>query len=78
MSDEARQLLEGALRLPLDERADLAAELLASMDGPPDADAEHAWAVEIERRADRAVRGESAGKDWDAVRAEMEAKLRGK
>ncbi|HZS40811.1 MAG TPA: addiction module protein [Polyangia bacterium] len=78
MSDEARQLLEEALRLPLAERADLAAELLASMDGAPDPDADQAWAVEIERRARRAIRGESQGRDWDAVRSEIEAKLRRK
>jgi Putative addiction module component len=76
MSDDARQLLEEALRLSLAERADLAAELLASMDGVPDADADEAWAVEIERRAKRALSGESKGRDWDVVRAELEAKLR--
>lgn len=76
MSEEARHLLDEALRLSLTERAELAAELLASMDGPPDADAEQAWAAEIERRALRALRGESQGRDADAVLDAIEQKLR--
>jgi hypothetical protein len=76
MSDDARHVLDEALRLPLAERAKLAAELLASVDGAPDDDAGEAWAVEIERRAERAMTGESEGKDWPTVRAEIEAKRR--
>jgi len=76
MSETARQILEEALRLPLDERAAVIAELIASMDGEPDADAEQAWAAEIERRARRALRGESAGRDWSSVRADMDARHR--
>jgi hypothetical protein len=43
-------VLADALRLDTDARAELAAELLASLDGPADADAEAAWDAEIERR----------------------------
>ncbi|MBU2602215.1 MAG: addiction module protein [Actinobacteria bacterium] len=39
-----------ALRLDADARADVAAELLASLDGLPDPDTETAWAIEIVRR----------------------------
>ena len=74
MTNDARHVLEEALRLPLAERATVVAELLASMDGEPDPDANEAWAAEIERRAGRALRGESTGKDWETVRAEIEAK----
>ena len=76
MSDETRHLLDEALRLPLAERAEFAAELLASMDGAPDADAEQTWAAEISRRAERAIRGESRGRDANEVLAEIELKLR--
>ena len=62
MSNAARHLLEEALRLPLQERAELAAELLASVDGEPDADVDAAWAAEIERRARRVIAGESEGR----------------
>jgi hypothetical protein len=78
MSDQARLILEKALRLPLTERAAVAAELIASMDGEPDADAEEAWAAEIERRAARAISGESTGRDWDTSLGEIATKHRRK
>jgi hypothetical protein len=73
-SDAARQIIEDALRLPLDERATVVAELIASIDGAPDADADEAWNAEIERRALRALRGESTGRDWASVRTDLETK----
>jgi putative addiction module component (TIGR02574 family) len=73
MSDEARHLIEQALNLPVQERAKVISELLASLDEGSDSDADAAWAAEIERRAERALRGESQGKDWDVVLAELEA-----
>ena len=57
MSDATARLLEEALPLDVRERAELAAELIASVDGEPDADADAAWAAEIERRARRALAG---------------------
>jgi hypothetical protein len=48
------------------------------MDGEPDADAEEAWAAEIERRAARAIRGESTGREWDTALGEIAAKHRRK
>jgi len=71
MSDRAQTLLREALKLSPEERADVAAELLASLD---DSDAEDpaavpaAWAAEIERRAQRVLSGESAGEPWEDVR----------
>ena len=53
------------MTLPVEERADVAAELLASLDEAPPQDAaevEAAWAREIERRARRVMSGESAGR----------------
>jgi hypothetical protein len=78
MSSAARQVLADALRLPIGERGTVVAELLASMDGEPDADADQAWAAEIERRAERALRGESQGQDWATVRDDIERSRRGK
>lgn len=68
MSKAAETLLEDALKLDLPERAELAAELLASLDGAPDEDAEAAWAAEIERRATRARSGDDPGTPWPDVR----------
>ena len=43
-------VLADILRLPAEERARLAPELIRSLDGEPDADAAQAWDFEIERR----------------------------
>ena len=50
MTQAAAAVLADALRLDEQARAELAAELLASLDGPADPDAESQWATEIERR----------------------------
>jgi putative addiction module component (TIGR02574 family) len=78
VTDRAKYLLDEVLRLPVTDRARLAAELLASVDGEPDEDVEAAWAAEIERRVTRALKGESQGSDWSAVRARIEQTRRGK
>jgi putative addiction module component (TIGR02574 family) len=71
-------LLQEALRLPHTERADVAAELLASLDEEPAdnlEEVERAWAAEIERRARRVLAGESAGVPWEQVRERIEGRL---
>jgi putative addiction module component (TIGR02574 family) len=79
MPSRAQELLREALALPLNERADVAAELLASLDDAAaehPADVEAAWATEIERRAGRVMAGESTGIPWQDVRRRAEAELR--
>jgi len=79
MTSRAQAVLRDALTLALDERDDLAAELLASLDEDSPADpaaVEEAWAKEIERRARRVLSGESRGIPWEDVRADAEAALR--
>lgn len=79
MTPRAQELLREALTLPIDERADVAAELLASLDEAgveEHAEVEAAWAAEIERRARRVMAGESQGIPWEDVRAGAEAELR--
>ena len=74
-------LLKEALRLPLRDRADVAAELLASLDdeAPDDLEAaEKEWAIEIERRGRRVLAGESAGLPWEDVRQRLEDRLASK
>ena len=78
MTSRARQLLLEALSLPIDERADVAAELLASLDEGSDnpAEVEAAWAAEIEKRARRAMSSESNAIPWEEARARAETGLR--
>jgi putative addiction module component (TIGR02574 family) len=71
VTEQTRALLSTALQLSVDERAELAAELLASLDGEPDADVEAAWAAEIERRARRVMREGSRGRSWEQVRDDL-------
>jgi putative addiction module component (TIGR02574 family) len=81
MTSRANDLLREALTLPLDERADVAAELLASLDDAAaehPADVEAAWAAEIERRARRVLAGETTGVRWEDVRRRAEADLKTK
>ena len=78
MTDRAQALLREALMLAAEERADVAAELLASLDDPVTdlSDVEAAWAAEIEKRARRVMAGESQGASWEEVRRRAEAELR--
>ena len=67
MSSTTSKLLGEALHLTVKERAELAAAILASLDGEPEDDVEQAWAVEIERRARKSLAGEGAPEDWNDV-----------
>ena len=78
MTSRAQELLRSILALPTEERADIAAELLASLDEPATMDAaavETAWAREIEKRARRVMAGESVGEPWEDVRARVARRL---
>jgi putative addiction module component (TIGR02574 family) len=71
MTEHAQSLLHEALSLSADERADLIAELLVSLeDAPVDemATVEHAWADELETRARRVLSGQVDGEEWTQVR----------
>ena len=79
MSSRTQELLREVLTLPLDERAEVAAEILASLDDAEaegHADVEAAWAAEIERRARRVLAGHTKGTPWEDVRRRAEAELR--
>jgi putative addiction module component (TIGR02574 family) len=75
MIKPAAAVLADALRLDLDARAEVAAELLASLDGPADADAETAWAIEIERRVAAIEAGTVTLEPWDEVKRRIEKEI---
>ena len=70
--DASKPEIEGWLKkLPEAERADLVAELLVSLEGPPEGDdaaVGQAWAAELEGRARNVLAGESQGEAWTDVR----------
>jgi hypothetical protein len=75
MRKTGQMVLDEALQLNLADRAEVAAELLASLDGESDEEVEAAWAAEIERRAARARSGEDRGRTWAEARDGAKAAL---
>ena len=76
MSKMTEDILNKAMRLSTVERADLAAALLASLDGEPEEDVEAAWAAEIQRRADCVRSGDAKGHPWPEVRQRLQNQSR--
>jgi len=71
----AQELLADALRLDTTDRAKLAAELLASLDGEPEEDVEAAWAEEVERRIDEIESGAVKLVPWEDVKRRVEKEI---
>jgi putative addiction module component (TIGR02574 family) len=72
---DTRDLLDKALKLPREERANLAAELIASLDEKEDpAVVERTWRDEIVRRARDVLEGRDPGKPAEEVFARLRAK----
>jgi len=71
-------VLADALRLDPDARAELVAEILASLDGPADAGAESAWDAEIERRIQAIEAGEIRLEPWESVKRRIEKDILGR
>jgi Putative addiction module component len=74
MTANAQKLLADALSLDPNDRAHLAAQLLASLDAT-ESEVEAAWAVEIQRRAEDARRNPDDDEDWRAVMNEIEREV---
>ncbi len=80
MAMKAQDLRRQALALADDERADLAAELLASLEADTDDDTEAVrvvWAEEVERRARMVIVGELPTESWETVRQRVIDELAG-
>ncbi len=74
MTTNAQKLFEQALTLAAKDRAELAAQLLASLD-ESEADVESAWAAEIERRAADACQNPGDDEDWRVVLDEIQREV---
>ncbi|MEM6275181.1 MAG: addiction module protein [Myxococcota bacterium] len=75
MTSESHRLLGEVLKLPSDDRAQIAATLLRSLDEKVDADAEAKWAEVIDRRIAESENGTVELLDWDAARRELDRQL---
>ena len=78
MTQEGSELLQRALELSDEERAELASTLIDSLDTVSDDDAEAAWQAEIARRVEELHSRRVTTLSWQAVRARARAILDGK
>ena len=78
MTKATETVLAEALRLDQAERAELASELLASLDGPKDPDAHEAWEAEIKRRVEAIDAGSAHLEPWERVRRRIEKEILGR
>ncbi|MFQ5757926.1 MAG: addiction module protein [Acidiferrobacterales bacterium] len=72
MTKAAEAVLAEALRLDEKARAEVASEILASLDGPADPDAASVWAAEIRRRVADIESGAAQLEPWDEVKRRVE------
>lgn len=71
------ELLSDVLRLPPEERAEVAHKLLLSLeDEPGSQDAETDWDQELERRAREVLDGTVKTVPWEELEARMTTRLR--
>jgi putative addiction module component (TIGR02574 family) len=78
MTKAADAVLADALRLEPEARAEIAAELLASLDGPADPDADAAWSEEIEKRIAAIEAGTMKLESWDDVKRRISEEILGR
>ena len=78
MMASGKEILPMLLKLPSSQRAEIATELIRSLDEGEDTDAEEAWIVELERRAKEVLSGKAKTESWAKVRKRLEAKIRGR
>ncbi|MFI5197922.1 MAG: addiction module protein [Thermoanaerobaculia bacterium] len=76
MTEAAVRLRETLLTLPEEDRAWLAAELAASLDGPPEADAAQAWDEEVQLRIADVRAGKTKLVNWAEVSERLEGRLK--
>ncbi len=71
MVEEARKIIEQALKMPAKERAEIAQQLLESLDRQVDIDVESAWQAEVERRISELDSGRVSCISWEEVRERL-------
>lgn len=71
MTQKSQVVLEEALKLSSNERAEVAERLIASLDEMPDTDVEQAWQEEVQRRLQQIERGEVKTIPWEEVQRRL-------
>lgn len=75
MTDRASQLLQQALSLSEEERAELASSLLESLEPAAQEGAEQAWEAEVARRVDELDSGKVKPVPWPEIRERLYTKF---
>jgi len=78
MTQEVRELLQKALALPENERAELAGNLISSLDATVDPDVDAAWQQEVVRRLQDIQSGKVDTVSWQGVQQKGRTLLHGK
>jgi putative addiction module component (TIGR02574 family) len=78
MTQEAQELLQKALALPENERAELAGSLIASLDATVDQDVDAAWQQEVVLRQRGVESGKVKTVSWEEVQQKGRAMLHDK
>jgi putative addiction module component (TIGR02574 family) len=78
MTHDTQELLQKALTLPDKERAELAGNLIASLDAIQDPDVDAAWQQEIAHRLHEVQSGQVKTVSWESVQQKGRALLDGK
>jgi putative addiction module component (TIGR02574 family) len=75
VTKSAEKVLSEALTLAIRERAEIAAQLIASLDGEPEHDVEAAWAAEVDRRIEAVEAGRAKLVPWGDVERRIEEEI---
>jgi putative addiction module component (TIGR02574 family) len=78
MTQEVKELLQKALALPDNERAELAGTLISSLDATVDPDVDTAWQQEVARRLHEVQSGKVGTISWEEVQQKGRTLLDGK
>jgi putative addiction module component (TIGR02574 family) len=71
MTKSAKQVLEQAMALDLDDRAELVEQLSDTLEPSTDPEYVAAWEAELRRRIDAHESGESKGIPWEEARKQI-------
>jgi hypothetical protein len=71
----AKKVLSEALTLDTRERAEIAAQLIASLDGEPDEDVEAAWAADVDGLIREVEAGRATLVPWGGVERRVEKEV---
>lgn len=77
MTQDAHELLQKALALPENERAELAGSLISSLEATVDQDVDAAWQEEVVRRLHEVQSGKVETVSWEEVQRKGHTLLHG-